>query len=89
MNILTCGAIAVALTAAVGALTTKTFHVETVIAAVKRDEAGLKAEAADVVYHLTVLLAVSGVSWTDVLSELSRRTAQSGLEEKASRPKPS
>ncbi len=59
--------------------------VETVIAAVQRDSAALTAEAADVVYHLTVLLAVSGLSWADVLSELSQRTAQSGLEEKAKR----
>ncbi|MEM6761997.1 MAG: phosphoribosyl-ATP diphosphatase [Pseudomonadota bacterium] len=59
--------------------------VETVIAAVKRDPQALTAEAADLVYHLTVLLAVCGVSWVDVLAELSRRTAQSGLEEKASR----
>ncbi|MEO1102870.1 MAG: phosphoribosyl-ATP diphosphatase [Pseudomonadota bacterium] len=59
--------------------------VETVIAAVQRDGAALTGEAADVVYHLTVLLAVSGLSWADVLSELARRTAQSGLEEKANR----
>ena len=59
--------------------------VETVIAAVQRDGAALTAEAADVVYHLTVLLAVSELSWNDVLTELSRRTARSGLEEKASR----
>ena len=59
--------------------------VEAVIAAVQRDGAALTAEAADVIYHLSVLLAVSGLSWADVLNELSRRTAQSGLEEKASR----
>jgi phosphoribosyl-ATP pyrophosphohydrolase len=59
--------------------------VETVIAAVRRDAAALTAEAADAVYHLTVLLAVAELSWDDVLTELSRRTARSGLEEKASR----
>lgn len=59
--------------------------VETVIAAVGREPAALTAEAADTVYHLTVLLAVSDLSWDDVLTELSRRTARSGLEEKASR----
>lgn len=59
--------------------------VETVIAAVRRDPAALTAEAADAVYHLTVLLAVSGLSWSDVTAELERRTARSGLEEKASR----
>lgn len=59
--------------------------VETVIAAVRRDPAALSAEAADLVYHLTVLLAVSELSWRDVLAELERRTGRSGLEEKASR----
>ena len=59
--------------------------IETVIAAVQRDGAALTAEAADVIYHLTVLLAVSELSWADVLDELSRRTAQSGLQEKAGR----
>lgn len=59
--------------------------VETVIAAVKRDGPALTAEAADVVYHLTVLLTVAGLSWDDVLAELSRRTGQSGLDEKTSR----
>ncbi|MEM7694871.1 MAG: phosphoribosyl-ATP diphosphatase [Pseudomonadota bacterium] len=59
--------------------------VETVIAAVTRDKAALTGEAADVVFHLTVLLAVSGLSWGDVLGELSRRTGQSGLDEKQSR----
>ncbi|MEM8663544.1 MAG: phosphoribosyl-ATP diphosphatase [Pseudomonadota bacterium] len=62
--------------------------VETVIAAVQRDRAALTGEAADAVYHLTVLLTVSGLSWSDVLAELSRRTSRSGLEEKASRPAP-
>jgi phosphoribosyl-ATP pyrophosphohydrolase len=59
--------------------------VETVVAAVRRAPDELAAEAADAVYHLTVLLAVSGLSWRDVLAELSRRTARSGLEEKAGR----
>lgn len=59
--------------------------VETIIAAVQRDPAALANEAADVIYHLTVLLAVSGGSWEAVMAELQRRTGQSGLEEKASR----
>jgi len=59
--------------------------VETVIAAVQRDPEALANEAADVIYHLTVLLAVSGGSWKAVMAELERRTGQSGLEEKASR----
>ncbi|WP_108663839.1 phosphoribosyl-ATP diphosphatase [Acuticoccus kandeliae] len=59
--------------------------VEAIIAAVRRQPDELTAEAADVVYHLTVLLAVSGLSWDAVIAELERRTARSGLEEKASR----
>lgn len=59
--------------------------VETVIAAVRREPAELTAEAADLVFHLTVLLAVSDLSWDDVLAELASRTGRSGLEEKASR----
>lgn len=59
--------------------------VEAVIAAAAGDRAGLRAEAADVVYHLLVLLAVSGVSLAEVTEELSRRTARSGLAEKAAR----
>ncbi len=52
-------------------------------AAGKRQESA--AEAADVLYHLLVLLRAAGVSLGDVMAELERRTAQSGLEEKASR----
>jgi phosphoribosyl-ATP pyrophosphohydrolase len=59
--------------------------VELVISAVGRDKTGLTAEAADVLYHLLVLLNAGGVSLEDVMAELERRTAQTGLEEKASR----
>ncbi|HZY67484.1 MAG TPA: phosphoribosyl-ATP diphosphatase [Devosia sp.] len=59
--------------------------VELVVAAVSRDRAGLTAEAADVFYHLLVLLRSADVPLADVLAELERRTAQSGLAEKASR----
>jgi phosphoribosyl-ATP pyrophosphohydrolase len=44
------------------------------------------AEAADVLYHLLVALKVREIGLADVYAELERRTAQSGLEEKASRP---
>jgi phosphoribosyl-ATP pyrophosphohydrolase len=60
--------------------------IEAVIAAVQKDRAGLTAEAADVLYHLLVVLHGSDVPLDDVLAELERRTAQSGLAEKASRP---
>lgn len=59
--------------------------VEAVIAAVAQDEAALRAEAADVLYHLLVLLRARGVAVADVMGELQARTAQSGLAEKAAR----
>lgn len=59
--------------------------VETVIAAVSEDRSRLTAEAADLLYHLLVLLHVSGVPFESVTAELGRRTAQTGLQEKASR----
>jgi len=60
--------------------------VEAVIAAVQGDKAALTAEAADVLFHLLVLLEAGGVSLDDVMTELERRTGQSGLAEKAARP---
>lgn len=59
--------------------------VEAVIAAVQGDREGLKNEAADVLYHLLVVLRAGGVGLDAVMAELERRTAQSGLAEKASR----
>jgi phosphoribosyl-ATP pyrophosphohydrolase len=59
--------------------------VEVVIAAVARDKAQLTAEAADVLYHLLVVLRGANVDVADVMGELQRRTAQSGLAEKAAR----
>jgi phosphoribosyl-ATP pyrophosphohydrolase len=59
--------------------------VEAIIAATQKDRAGLVAESADVVYHLLVLLQASGIPLSEVEAELERRTAMSGLEEKASR----
>ena len=56
------------------------------IAAVAEDDAALTGEAADVVYHLLVLLRARGVAFADVLAELEKRTRQSGHQEKASRP---
>jgi phosphoribosyl-ATP pyrophosphohydrolase len=47
--------------------------------------AGLTSEAADVLYHLLVLLRAGEVPLSEVMAELAARTAQSGLEEKASR----
>jgi phosphoribosyl-ATP pyrophosphohydrolase len=59
--------------------------VETVIAAVRGDRDELVSESADLLYHLLVVLAISGVPLSDVLAELERRTARSGVAEKASR----
>jgi len=61
---------------------------ETVIAAIEGDREGLKGEAADVLYHLLVLLHVAGVPFAAVTGELARRTGRTGLEEKASRGAP-
>jgi len=61
--------------------------VEAAIAAVARNKAELAKEAGDVLFHLLVLLKASGVSLAEVMAELESRTAQSGLAEKASRPK--
>ncbi|WP_170331614.1 phosphoribosyl-ATP diphosphatase [Ruegeria arenilitoris] len=61
--------------------------VEAIIEAVKNDKAGLTAEAADVLYHLLVMLAARDVALDDVLTELARRQGISGIAEKAARPK--
>jgi phosphoribosyl-ATP pyrophosphohydrolase len=59
--------------------------VETVIAAVEGDRAALVSEAADLLYHLLVVLQTRKIPLGDVLEELKRRTAQSGHAEKAAR----
>ncbi len=59
--------------------------VEAVIEAVRGDRARLTAEAADVLYHLLVMLAAREVTLAEVLAELERRESQSGIAEKASR----
>ena len=61
--------------------------VELVIAAVGQDDAALKAEAADLLFHLVVLLESRGIPLDDVLSVLAGRMGTSGLVEKASRAK--
>ncbi|MDO9382275.1 MAG: phosphoribosyl-ATP diphosphatase [Hyphomicrobiaceae bacterium] len=59
--------------------------VEVVIAGIAQSPQSLKAEAADVLYHLLVLLEARGVAFDDVLAELERRSGTSGLAEKAAR----
>ena len=59
--------------------------VETALAAVGEDRDHLIAEAADLLYHLFVVLEARGVKLAEVEAALAARTARSGLDEKASR----
>jgi phosphoribosyl-ATP pyrophosphohydrolase len=59
--------------------------IEAIIEAVKDDKVSLTGEAADVLYHLMVMLAARDVPLSDVMAELSRRQSQSGVTEKANR----
>ena len=59
--------------------------IEAVMAAVTNDRDNLTYEAADLLYHLLVVLKIAGIPLENVMGELERRTAQSGLQEKASR----
>lgn len=62
--------------------------VETVIAALGEDHEALKREAADVLYHLLVLLEARNIALDDVYNILQTRMGQSGLAEKAARSRP-
>jgi phosphoribosyl-ATP pyrophosphohydrolase len=61
--------------------------VELALAAVLREKTHITAEAADVLYHLLVLLRSSDVALSDVMAELARRQGVSGIAEKAARAK--
>ena len=61
--------------------------VEAVLAAVGEDREGMIGEAADVFYHLLVVLHARGITLAEVEVELGQRTTRTGLEEKASRKK--
>jgi phosphoribosyl-ATP pyrophosphohydrolase len=61
---------------------------ETVIAALSQDTRALTREAADLLYHLLVLLESRNVPLRDVMAELESRMGSSGLAEKAARGKP-
>ena len=63
--------------------------IETVIAALGADKTALTREAADLVYHLLVLLESRDLALSDVLAELESRMGTSGLAEKAARKAPS
>lgn len=60
--------------------------VEAIIEAVKGDRDRLTCEAADVIFHLLVMLTARGVSLAEVEAELTRREGRSGIAEKAARP---
>ena len=60
--------------------------VEAIIEAVRNDKAALTSEAADVLYHLLVMLAARDVPLSDVMQVLASRQGTSGLTEKAARP---
>lgn len=59
--------------------------VEAIIEAVRGDRERLTAEAADVLYHLLVMLAARDITLSDVLAELEQREGVSGIDEKAAR----
>lgn len=59
--------------------------IEAIIEAVKGDKARLTSEAADVLYHLLVMLTARDIRLDDVISELAARQGTSGIAEKASR----
>jgi phosphoribosyl-ATP pyrophosphohydrolase len=59
--------------------------VETVIAALTEDDSALVGEAADLIFHLTVMLAERGLGWDAVGAELDARHGTSGHDEKAAR----
>jgi phosphoribosyl-ATP pyrophosphohydrolase len=59
--------------------------IEAIIEATRGDRPRLTSEAADVIYHLLVMLAARDVPLSDVMDELDRRQSTSGLAEKASR----
>jgi phosphoribosyl-ATP pyrophosphohydrolase len=61
--------------------------IEAIIEAVRGDRDRLTSEAADVLYHLLVMLAAQDVPLSAVMQELAKRQGTSGLDEKASRSK--
>ena len=58
---------------------------EAVVAALSGDDEELVGEAADLLFHLLVLLGARDIALADVLAELDRREGVSGIDEKAAR----
>ncbi|SEK39367.1 phosphoribosyl-ATP pyrophosphatase [Roseovarius azorensis] len=61
--------------------------IEAIIEAIRGDRERLASEAADVLFHLLVMLQSRGVTLAEVMAELARRQGTSGLAEKSSRPR--
>ena len=61
--------------------------IEAVIEAVRGDRDRLTTEAADVLYHMLVMLAARNITLDDIQNELARREGTSGIAEKAARTK--
>jgi phosphoribosyl-ATP pyrophosphohydrolase len=61
--------------------------IETMLAAVGEERERVIAEAADLLYHLVVVLEVRGIALAEVEAALAQRTGMSGLQEKAARPR--
>ena len=59
--------------------------IEAVVVAVEQDKKALVSEAADVIYHLLVMLQACGVGFGEVMAELGQRAGTGGLAEKAAR----
>ena len=62
--------------------------IEAALAAMTGRKDHMRAEAADVFYHLVVLLEASGISLSEVMDELAERMKEGGIDEKASRKRP-
>jgi phosphoribosyl-ATP pyrophosphohydrolase len=59
--------------------------VETALAAVGDSRKRLSAEAADLLYHLLVVLEARGIPLSEIEAVLEERTKMSGIDEKAAR----
>ncbi len=61
--------------------------IEVVIAAAEKDSHAVIRESADLLYHWLVLIQSLNLPMAEVMTELDRRHSQSGLAEKAGRPR--
>lgn len=59
---------------------------ETIIAAKNADKNEIIYEMSDLIYHLTVLMAVTGVTWDDIMEELAKRELKTGNLKISSKP---